>query len=244
MVRNYLAGEYQARAQNLVALQDSRGLLYFGNWDQILEFDGETWRGIHVPHVSHVRALAADDHNRIYVGGVNELGYLDTDSQGGKTFVSLVPHLPSSAHNFGELWSVAVTPQGVFYTASQHLFRWANQQFTVWRLPSASRLSSQWLGDALYVTQPGVGLLKLEDDSLRLVSNDPIFVFEKHIPLLARRADGSILVCTVHQGLFQLHGHKAWPLPSEANTFFRKMRPKPVFFCIRVVWLSPPCWEA
>src|SRR5262249_41585932 len=162
-VRNYLASEYQARAQNMVVVQDSRGLFYFGNGDQVLEFDGETWRGIPVPHAAHVRALAVDEHDRVYVGGVNELGYLDTDSQGGKRFISLVSHLPSSALNFGELWSISITPQGVFYTASQHLFLWANQHFIVWRLPSDSRLSSQWLGDSLYVTQPGVGLLKLED---------------------------------------------------------------------------------
>src|SRR5262245_22811586 len=221
-VRNYLASEYQARAQNMVVVQDSRGLLYFGNGDQVLEFDGETWRGIPIPHAAHVRALAVDKHDRVHVGGVNELGYLDTDSQGGKRFISLVSHLPSSALNFGELWSISITPQGIFYTASQHLFLWGNQQFTVWRLPSNSRLSSQWLGDSLYVTQPGVGLLKLEDKSFRLVSTDPIFRLEKHIPLLTRREDGSILVCSVHQGLFQLRGRKLSSFPSEVNAFLKK----------------------
>jgi signal transduction histidine kinase/ligand-binding sensor domain-containing protein len=214
----------------MVAVQDSRGLLFFGNWDVVLEYDGETWRRVPVPHAADVRALAVDDHDRIYVGGVNELGYLDSDSKGGKMFISLVPYLPAWARNFGQLWTVVVTPKGVFYTASHHLFRWANHQFTVWRLPCASRLSSQWLGDSLYVTQPGVGLLKLEDSSLRLVSSDRIFTLETHIPLLARRADGSLLVCTVHQGLFQLRGHRALSLPSEVNSFLRKNEAEAGFF--------------
>src|SRR6185295_1004967 len=87
---------------------------------------------------------------------------------------------------------------------------------------SDSRLSSHWLGDFLYVTQPGVGLLKLEGNTFHLVSKDPIFTLEKHIPLLTRRSDGSILVCSVHQGLFELRGHELWPLPSEVNAFLKK----------------------
>ena len=133
MVRNYLAGEYQARAQNLVALQHSDSpILETG----IRSSNSMGKPGVEFPFLMPRMCARWPLTTTIEsIGGVNGLGHLETDSQGGKTFVSLVPHLPSSAHNFGELWSVAVTPQGVFYTASQHLFRWANQQFTVWRLP-------------------------------------------------------------------------------------------------------------
>ena len=37
-------------------------------------------------------------------------------------------------------------------------------------------------------------------------------------------------MCTVHQGLFQLRGHHAWPFPSEVNTFLQKNEAEAGFF--------------
>src|SRR5262245_3472215 len=194
VIRNDLPAEYQAYDQSMAAVQDSHGLVYFGNRDLILEHDGESWRKIPVPNAAYVQALAIDSNDVIYVGGVNELGYVQTEARGERRFVSLIRHLPAQDQDLQDVSAVHVTSEGIYFTASQHLLRWSNNQFRVWRLKSPGRLSSYWVANHLYVVQPGVGLLRLEGDVLRLVSHDPIFSSEKYLPMMLPRPDGSVLV--------------------------------------------------
>jgi hypothetical protein len=150
-VRNYLASEYQGRAQNMVVVQDSRGLFYFGNWAQVLEFDGETWRGIPIPHAAHVRAL----------GLTTTIAYMWAVSTNWAIWIRILKvarrsslWFTPSALNFGELW-VCHHAARRFYNKPTS-FPLGNNSYG---LAPAFRLTafSQWLGDFLYVTCPASG---------------------------------------------------------------------------------------
>src|SRR4030095_6650059 len=180
---------------------------------------------IPVPTAHHIKGIAMDGSDRMYVGGFNEVGYIDNRSRTEKTFVSLSDRLPSEDRDFREVWDIHATPQGVYFAASQRLFRWFNDQFKVWRLPASARLSTHWVGNRLYVAQPGVGLMRLDGDSLTLISSDPIFSGERQVPLMLPRADGSILVCTFHHGLFLLRENQVSRLASDVNAFLKENQP-------------------
>jgi signal transduction histidine kinase/CheY-like chemotaxis protein len=225
VIRNYLPAEYQAYDQSTAAVQDSHGLVYFGNRDLVLEYDGENWRKIPVPNAAYVQALAIDSNDVIYVGGVNELGYVQTEARGERRFVSLLRHLPAEDQDFQDVFAVHSTLEGIYFTASQHLFRWSNNQFRVWRLKSPGRLSSYWVANHLYVVQPGVGLLRLEGDVLRLVSHDPIFSSDRYLPMMLPRPDGSVLVCTFRHGLYLLRENAVVPFSSAVNEFLKVNQP-------------------
>ena len=75
-IRNYSAKEYNLVPQNLAIVQDSRGVLYFGNNSGILEYDGQNWDTIHTPDEEPIHSLAIDSKGVIYVGGTGEIGYL------------------------------------------------------------------------------------------------------------------------------------------------------------------------
>src|SRR5437667_11771201 len=76
VIRNFLPNEYQAHDSNLVAVQNSRDLVYFGNRDLILKYDGETWRRIPLANAVSTHQMAINDNNSIQVGGFNELGHI------------------------------------------------------------------------------------------------------------------------------------------------------------------------
>ena len=40
---NYSTKVYQANEQNWATIQDKRGVMYFGNTDGVLEYDGNEW---------------------------------------------------------------------------------------------------------------------------------------------------------------------------------------------------------
>ena len=88
-IRNYTPKEYGADVQNWAILQDDRGVMYFSNNLGVLEYDGVSWRRIPLTNDTVVRSLAKDKDGRIWVGGVDELGYLEPDSGGDLRYVSL-----------------------------------------------------------------------------------------------------------------------------------------------------------
>ena len=62
--------------QNFAMVQDAQGVGYMGNEGGVLEYDGEVWRLVALPHAEIVRSLAVAADGRVYVGSYNAFGYL------------------------------------------------------------------------------------------------------------------------------------------------------------------------
>ena len=73
-IRNYTPDEYDADPQNRSVIQDKRGVMYFGNTDGVLEYDGKNWRLIKVANNSAALSLTIDSSGIIYVGAFGEFG--------------------------------------------------------------------------------------------------------------------------------------------------------------------------
>ena len=93
LIDNFTPADYGGGAQNWAIVQDRRGILYIGSTNGIIEYDGVSWRRIGLPGRSTVRSLAQSTDGRIYVGGVSEFGYLESDVHGEMRFVSLIEHV-------------------------------------------------------------------------------------------------------------------------------------------------------
>ncbi len=198
---NFSPDEYGGRAQNWAITQDQRGVIYVGNAVGVLEFDGVTWRTIPIPNNSTVRSLATGDDGRIYVGAVGEIGYLAPDELGEMHYRSLVQLLEASDRQFLEVYDTAVAQGGVFFRARDRIFRYANGAIKVWA-PRTTFGDLQVIRDTIYATQHGVGLMKVEGDSLHIIPgvtesilNDVKFMlpFDKKRLLIGTRKYGFFL---------------------------------------------------
>jgi hypothetical protein len=123
-VRNYSPKEYGAQDQNWAVLQDHRGIIYVGNNDGVLIYDGVHWRTIKLPNGSAVRSLDADTSGIVHVGGRGEFGYLDSDDSGALRYISLIDRVPKEDRVFKDVWRTMVTPEGVVFSSFDRLFRW------------------------------------------------------------------------------------------------------------------------
>src|SRR5579863_6384589 len=112
--RHYLPKDYGASPENWAVAQDRRGILYFGNDDGVLEFDGTSWRLIRVANGSWVRSLAVDSRGTVYVGGKGDFGLLQPDRTGTMSFVSLLDKIPAADRQFSDVWRVLPAPDGVY----------------------------------------------------------------------------------------------------------------------------------
>ena len=130
--QTYSPKSYGASPQNWAIAQDARGVMYFGNTEGVLEFDGLYWRLIHLPYGSAVRSLASDASGRMYVGGRGVFGYLEPDAHGANRFVAL--EVPKGDADFLDVWNIIPTAEGIYFgTDYKIFFRSNNGQIKVLR---------------------------------------------------------------------------------------------------------------
>ncbi|MCA1659250.1 MAG: hypothetical protein LC642_01725, partial [Verrucomicrobiaceae bacterium] len=190
----------------------------------VLEYDGIAWKKIVVTGTTYVRGLAIEPGTgTMSAGAVDELGYFKAEPSGKKQFVSLLAQLPPDARDFRDIRRVYATNQGVFFVADQQVMRWRDGAFKVWKLPNPSRLQSDWAGDQLFVQQPEVGLLRLQDDAFIPVSADALFQ-RGVVTFLAAAADASLIIGTHEEGLFTLRDGAVAPFATDTDAFLKEKK--------------------
>src|SRR5690606_26550314 len=74
-IQNYPKSVYQSGNQNWSVSMDENHIMYFGNSEGLLAFDGRYWQLYQMPNRIIVRAVAADGKGKVYAGGFGEFGY-------------------------------------------------------------------------------------------------------------------------------------------------------------------------
>ncbi|WP_281559764.1 diguanylate cyclase [Thalassomonas sp. RHCl1] len=219
-LRNFSAREYGAQPQNWAVVQDLRGVIYVGNAEGILEFDGQNWRLIKVANQTVVRSLAVDARGRVYVGAVGEIGYLDIDNKGQSRYVSLLPKIPEHQRDFSDVWHTFITDKGIVFSSFQRLMRLQGDKLQSWTPSNTFHLAFK-VGERLFIREQGRGLLELANNKLSLVPGGEQFSDERIYAMLPWQAKkpGDMLVASRTRGLFIFNqaGFSAWPTAIDAK---------------------------
>jgi serine phosphatase RsbU (regulator of sigma subunit)/ligand-binding sensor domain-containing protein len=201
-VFNFSPKDYNALAQNWSCLQDQRGIMYFANNQGVLEYDGVNWDIIKVRKGSLVRSMNIDNSGRIYVGAVNEFGYLVPDSIGRMTYRSLSADL-AGEFEFNDVWKTHITPTGIVFQCYHHLFIY--EEDSVHCIPSEEEIhESFFVEGVLYVKFSEAGLARLIDRQFVPVQSQEKFL-DKAIYGMVPIQPGRILIVTESNGLYYLN---------------------------------------
>lgn len=209
-ITNYPPEEYKGTAQNWAIVQDKRGVMFFGNSNGILEFDGIEWRFIPMPGT--VRSLAVDSSGIIYVGTNGDFGYLQPDSLGAYQFRSLKEKIPLQHRNFNDVWNIFVSGNSVYFQTFEKIFIWQNEKFKI-ITPENSFHLSFLVNHTLYIREVGKGLLSNKNGSFQLIEGGERFADEKIYAMLPY-GQNEILIATRTQGILIYSPHQ--------NTHFYK----------------------
>ncbi len=220
--------DYRGHMQVWSAVEDAAGLTYFGNYDGVITYDGARWDRIDVPGGTFVRALAIDDRDVLWIGGVNQVGYAAMDATGRRTFVSLREKLPAAARDFSELWRVVLTPRGPVFQSNSWVLRWDGREFATVALPAGSGWQMIATGDTVWLTHGQHGWFTLQDDgaALTLVPQVPPALFKGSTLAFALPGDapGEFLVGTLRLGLFRWDGKNFTPFVTEVDEHLKQKR--------------------
>ncbi len=205
-IKNYKPSEYKASTDNWAVVQDKRGIMYFGNATGILEYDGAIWTLYPVTNNSLVRSLAIDNDGIIYVGAVGEFGYLAPNTKGTMQYHSLVNLLPENERDFADVWKTYATPDGIFFQTFTKLIRIKNKTINIWK-PENTFHFSFFVNNTFYINEKGIGLKKLENETLQLVKDGDLFAGLRIYSMLTY-PNQKTLIATREKGLFVMDDSK------------------------------------
>ncbi|OHE89207.1 MAG: hypothetical protein A3G75_04470 [Verrucomicrobia bacterium RIFCSPLOWO2_12_FULL_64_8] len=216
LLQSFTSGDYLTDGRIRSPAQDSQGVLYFG-CHGLLRYDGTAWQFFPVEDNREVQALAIDDHDRIWVGGVGIIGYFDKDPTGNLIYTSLLAQLPSEHRSQLDIWAVEVTPQHVVFAARNKILRWNGQALQIWLVPETRRAFSQKINGMVYAILPDRGVWRIEADQPKLVFTAEFFG-RLHPCNLKPLKDGAFLAVTA-EGLARVERDKVTLLPGDCGPF-------------------------
>lgn len=133
IINSYSPDDYNASTQIFSITQDQRGLMYFGNMNGLIEFDGTNWKIYELSNKSLPNAIATDKNGKIFIGATNEIGYLSTCGNGEGKYVSLLKYLPEEERSFNNIIKVLTTTESVGFFTREKIYFYKNDTITIFK---------------------------------------------------------------------------------------------------------------
>ena len=228
-VDSFTPRDYRGHNQVLHITEDAAGLLYCGNLDKVLVYDGARWSHLPVPGATFIRGLAVDTQDTLWVGGVDELGYAKTAATGSRVFVSLKDQLPAEARSCGTIWNIILTPRGPVFQTESWLLRYDGTAVTTLRLPVSPHWRSIAIGPEIWVTDSTHGWFRVRDTATTLalepVAIPPELARNRAVGAVALATPGESLLATDTRGLWRWDGRALTAFPTAIDEALRTRRP-------------------
>jgi signal transduction histidine kinase/CheY-like chemotaxis protein len=215
-IKNYSPKEYKGFPQIFGVTQDTSGIIYFtGNG--ITEYDGETWRRI--PPLGVVTwSIVLGEDGKIYVGGTDDLGYLEHDSLGQQQFISLKSLVPEKDREFSQLRHAIVVGDDVYFASKTgYLIKYDSKEKSIrtWKRESPFTLLGHVYGE-LYIDVRESGLHKIVGEEIQIVPDGEFFK-EKFLTKILPFQKDQLIFCTKNDGLFTYQNNTFIPFLTEAD---------------------------
>jgi len=212
-IEEYSPGDFRASPQNWEVYQDRSGIVYFGNTDGMLIYDGSTWRMKFLPNRSAVRAIEKEKNN-IYVGGEGEFGKFFPDDQGKLQYQSYLPKLPDTLNRIRNVWQIHIYKDKVIFRSHNKLFIFKNDQLKdIIKTPNQFFFGFEHK-EKLYFFEAGRGMTCLTNGKTELVPDGDFYKYYTPRAVFTWNED-SLLLASPIDGLTFYDGKKFshWNVP-------------------------------
>lgn len=229
VIKNYLPKEYKAHNQNWAIASDNRGVMYFGNSAGLLEFDGVNWNLIKISN-SLVRSLDSDNKGTVFVGSVDDLGFLRFDKRGNLVFNSLIDKI-NIGEPIGHVWHTYSIDNKVYFFTNKRIFQFTfngkdydNPILNI-LLPTERFKSAHKYNNKLYVVDAKEGLQVFNGERFSNLTDGQIFADDNIYSMLPYSDDyKNILITSRNKGLFLFDGKSFKPFRTDFEDFIKSNR--------------------
>jgi hypothetical protein len=129
-VQNYPKSSYLSGNQNWSISKGKNGLMYFGNAEGLLLFDGKYWQQYKMPNRQIVRSVATGPNGEIFTGSFGEFGYWSYQNK-RLTYSSLIKLIPKPYQINDEIWKIYVIGKKVVFQSFSTIYIYENKKISV-----------------------------------------------------------------------------------------------------------------
>lgn len=156
-VYNYTTDLYSAGNQNWAIAQGNNGMIYFGNDNGMLSYDGVNWQLHNLPNHLSVKSIFIDSHDnyeRIYVGSFEEFGYFESNETNQLIYHSLRHNVEEHQFHNEEIWSIHPFDGKLYFQSFSTIFIYDGKEVRIQKpypavlyfFPAGEKMFAQLIG--------------------------------------------------------------------------------------------------
>jgi ligand-binding sensor domain-containing protein/DNA-binding CsgD family transcriptional regulator len=219
-VQNYNKAIYQSGNQNWSVTRDEHGIMYFGNSEGLLTFDGKYWQSYPMPNGLIVRSVAADGKGKVYSGGFGEFGYWENNTKGTLQYRSLISLVPKQYQPVNEeIWKIYVDDGQVIFQSFGSIYIYSKGSITVLKAPNPYLFLFK-IGKRYFVEQVNTGLFELKNKKLEYIAGSNLLGNSGVLSILPF-PHNRLLIGTARNGLFLYDDKQIKPWVNKADDFLK-----------------------
>jgi diguanylate cyclase (GGDEF)-like protein len=220
----YPAEVHKTGPQSFDLAQDSRGILYFGNLQGLLSYDGAWWRLLKLPDDQAALSVATNAQGRVALGLVSDFGYLERNAAGEQQYRSLLPRIPAAQRTFGDVKAICAAGAGFLFVTEKSLLVWDGRndaRVAAEFHPDLAPRGCLSEGGAILLRSPQ-GMQRFDPATNRIT---PAALTGQRVLHMIARADGKVIAAvrdrTQEESLFLVDGNIATPWAADASAWLK-----------------------
>ncbi|WP_298651366.1 triple tyrosine motif-containing protein [uncultured Proteiniphilum sp.] len=157
-VYNYTTDHYNAGNQNWAIAQGSNGVIYFGNDNGMLSYDGVNWKLHNLPNNLSVKSIyidSRDNYERIYVGSFEEFGYFESSETNQLIYHSLKHNIEEHQFHNDEIWGIYPFDGKLYFQSFSTIFIYDGKEVGIRKpypavlyfFPAGEKMFAQLIGN-------------------------------------------------------------------------------------------------
>ncbi len=217
-IQNYSKEMYRSGNQNWSVSKDDRGIMYYGNNDGLLAFDGRHWQLYPMPNRSIVRAVSCAE-GKVFVGGFGEFGYWSYNQNGLFKYTSLVHLVAEGVMSKDEIWKISIDGERIIFQSFARIYIYEKGKISVVDVHHPLLFSFK-VKDRFFVEVLSGGLYELKNNTLQFIEGSQNLGKSGVYSILPFR-NNQFLIATAKNGLFIYDGKQFTPWNNQADQFLR-----------------------
>ena len=202
-IQRIVLNNYGFSNNNFSIIQDFNGIIYIGNTNGLIQYDGSFWEIIKIPGIPF---MDVDENGIIYVGAYNDFGFISKNHSGKSFFLSLKDSSKTKLPPLCQIKQVFSNQDQIYFCNGKILFKWTGANIEV---IDSSNIEMQLfkINDQIFLEKRGEGILKLINNKFKLILGSVFFADKNIIDILPYNEQ--ILIKTVKdQGFFLFDNYK------------------------------------
>ena len=215
-VANFSRSEYGQGAQTWCIAPAGGDFVYFANMNGVMQYSRAGWETFGFD--SEVRSvMASPKTSRLYVGGINEIGYYEPCCNGNLLYHSISDSMSTAERDvIGNVWNIHEIDNSQYFATDGEIIK-HTPDGGLQIMKSPSKIISSAVSEGVLYVATETGFYFLNGDRLRLCQNTET-LYGKQVRGLVPFKDG-IIAITMENGAYYYDGTLCSQFKTDADSF-------------------------